>query len=179
MNEYRETDEMTTEQEQAEGFVIDNDKKAEWALKEIKAAQAEHDRLERLIADSMAELDEKRKENDKQLERNTSFLKWALAEYMESVTCKETKTQKTYQLLTGKLVKKNPTLDYVRDDDTLLAWCNDNMPDAIKIKTSVDWQNLKPLLTVTDGGTVCTAAGEIVEGVSVEERPAKFDIKFS
>ena len=55
----RETAEDYFEKETPEGFTISDDKTAEWALKKIKAAQAEHDRLMDLVTAERDELNEK------------------------------------------------------------------------------------------------------------------------
>lgn len=166
------------EQLEAQGFVIDNDSKAEWALKKIKAAQYEHDRLEDLIAAEHEVLTEKKRKIDEQLSRETGYLKYMLNQYMDSVNCKETKTQRTYQLLTGKLVRKVGGIDYIRDDEQLLIWARANRPGCIKIKESLDWAGFKKELTVEEDGTVITSDGEVLEAVRAEKKEDTFDIKF-
>ena len=56
-------------------FVIDSDEKAEWALKKIREAEDEHERLIALVEQERAALDEKKARFDAALERDTAFLK--------------------------------------------------------------------------------------------------------
>lgn len=175
------TDELWTEAEEAQdgSFAIDNDDKAEWALKKIKDAQAEHSRLTALIDKEEERLRRAREAADKALENGTSHLKFLLSCYMQTVKGKETKTQKSYQLLTGKLVYKYGGTEYVKDDEELLNWTALNKPEYIKTKSSVDWANLKKELIVTESGEVIDSSGEILECVRAEKKPDKLDIKFT
>ena len=114
IEELDEQYEQTEPEAAIEGdFIIDNDSKAEWALKKIKAAQDEHDRLIALADEEEDRLKVKRAKIDSKLETDTSYLKFLLSKYIDTVTCKETKTQKSYQLLTGKKI---------------LAWMNLPLP---------------------------------------------------
>lgn len=160
-----------------QGFVIDNDSKAEWALKKIKEAYDEHDRLMALVVEQEVLLERKEKALDEKLEKDTNYLKHLLNQYMDDVKCKETKTQKSYQLLTGKLVRKQGTVAFEKDEDALLEWTKQNRPNLIKIKASVDWAELKKELTI-NGEEIITADGEILECVKAEQKPDSFDIKW-
>ena len=106
-----------------QGFVVDNDRAAEWCLKKIKEEQEEHARLQAIIDDEFAELAKKQEEINKRLENKTAYLKRLLYLYFEKVPHKETKTQETYKLLSGSLVFKKPSISIVRpDNDQLVAY---------------------------------------------------------
>ena len=160
------------------GFCVDNDSKAEWAIKKIKEAQDEHDRLLALVIEEEQLLQAKKEQIDKRLDSDTAYLRSLLMAYMESVKCKETQTQKSYQLLTGKLIRKKGTIDYIRDEEKLLEWTKQNKPDLVKAKYSVDWSTLKKTLTVTPKGEVITDDGELLDCITTEVKPDKFEIKF-
>ncbi len=159
-------------------FLIDSDTKAEWALKKIKEAQDEHDRLLALVIEEEQLLQAKKEQIDKRLDSDTAYLRSLLMAYMEGVKCKETQTQKSYQLLTGKLIRKKGTIDFIRDEDKLLEWTKQNKPDLVKAKYSVDWSTLKKTLTVTPKGEVITDEGEMLDCITTEVKPDKFEIKF-
>lgn len=179
IEEYDEQYEQTKPETAIEGdFVIDNDSKAEWALKKIKEAQDEHDRLIALADEEEEHLKVKRAKIDSKLETDTSYLKYLLSKYIDTVTCKETKTQKSYQLLTGKVVRKYGGIDYKRDEEKLLAWTSLYKPEFVKVKSSVDWAGLKKELTALDSGEVVTAEGEVLDCITAERQPDKIEIKF-
>ena len=179
IEELDEQYEQTEPEAAIEGdFIIDNDSKAEWALKKIKAAQDEHDRLIALADEEEDRLKVKRAKIDSKLETDTSYLKFLLSKYIDTVTCKETKTQKSYQLLSGKVVRKYSGIDYKRDEEKLLAWTSLYKPEFVKVKSSVDWAGLKKELTALDSGEVVTAEGEILDCITAERQPDKIEIKF-
>lgn len=179
----RDWDELQSDENKNEAhskdFEIDSDTKAEWAIRKVKEAQDEHDRLMALVEAEEERLKERRKQIDDKLNSDTSYLKWLLAMYMNSVKCKETKTQKSYQLLSGKLVYKYGGIDYQKDEEKLLAWVGLNRPEFVKVKSSVDWAGLKKELTVTEAGEVVTADGELLDFITTERKPNSMDIKFS
>ena len=71
---------------ETEGFVIDTDAKAEWALSKIKEARADRDAWIKWYENKILEITE-------QTDFNTMNLERMLADYFESVPHKKTKTQ--------------------------------------------------------------------------------------
>lgn len=161
-------------------FIIDSDSKAEWALKKIREAEDEHTRLMSLIDQEQQSLDERKAAFDKALERETEYLKYALNQYMRTVPCKATKTQESYQLLSGKLIRKKPAVDYEVDNERLTNWLRENKRDDL-LKVAPRWADVKKLLTAdpVSGAATITDTGELVDGVTAIETPEKFTIKFN
>ena len=67
-------------EEQQEGFKIDSDSKAEWAVKRIKEAEREQNRLLALVDEERAELDVREKEILDNYAQKTDGLKAMLEE---------------------------------------------------------------------------------------------------
>ena len=167
-----------------ERFTITDDSKAEWAIGKIRDAAEEHDRLMALVEEKEQQLKEKRTEIESRFERETSYLRHLLEEYMQTVKVKSTKTQDTYQLLSGKLVRKHPTVNYEVDSDKLLDWLEKNgKADMIKVTVSTKpaWAEIKKLLVgdTETGLAVIESTGECVDGVKAVETPGSFDIKLA
>ena len=169
------------EEEANQHFTITDDSAAEWALGKIKEAAEERDRLMALVEEKKAALDEQADKITVRYERDTNYLRYLLQQYMGSVKCKSTKTQDTYQLLTGKLVRKHATTSYEVDKDKLLGWLKENRrDDLIKVETSVRWADVKKLITGNPDTGLCVMGdtGEVLEGVTAVQTPEKFEIKF-
>jgi len=163
-----------------ETFVIDNDQKADWALKKIKAERTELERIKELAEAEIAELEQKIKDEQEASERRCSYLLAALELYFDSVEHKHTKTQESYKLLHGTLVRKAGGVDYLRDDDKLTGWMQEHdYDDMVTIKTSPQWGNFKRLLSADPETGVVTVAetGEVVDGLKAVQKPDTFDIK--
>lgn len=163
-------------------FVIDSDEKAEWALKKIREAEDEHERLIALVEQERAALDEKKARFDAALERDTAFLKAALDGYMKTVKCKESKTQESYQLLSGKLIRKKAGVDFDVDSEALAGWLRESgREDLLAVTVKPMWGEIKKRLAADpeSGAVVIAETGEVVEGVTAVEKPEAFTIKFN
>lgn len=155
-----------------EGFVIDTDAKAEWALGKIRAARADRDRMIAWYNDKIREITE-------QTESETAYLEGMLSGYfhMTEQAHKRTKTTESYSLPSGKLMLKKQNPEYKRDDKAVIAWLKDNkLPQYVKVTESLDWAALKAA-TGTIGGKVVTEDGEIIPGIEVTEREEKFVVE--
>lgn len=168
---------LTEVQEENEQFEITDDKTAEWALKKILAAKRERARLTELIEAEREELDRKQEQIEKRYDAATAFLYSKLALYLDTVECKKTKTQETYQLLSGKLVRKFAKVKLVPDKSALLEWCKENAPDCIKHTEEAVWSEAKSKFDIVGDSVFCTETGECVDCVKIEETPMTFDVK--
>jgi tellurite resistance-related uncharacterized protein len=160
-----------------ERFVIDNDKKADWAIEKIKDERAEFERLRKIALDRIAELNQRVEELQARTDRRTGNLKALLMDYMQTVKpTKQTKTQTQYELLSGKLVWKKQQPLYERDETALLSWAKANAPDMVQTKESVTWGDLKKLTTLDGEKVVLAETGEIVDGVVAVPREDVFEV---
>ena len=167
-------------EEQQEGFKIDSDSKAEWAVKRIKEAEREQNRLLALVDEERAELDVREKEILDNYAKKTDGLKALLEEYLRAQYAKEeareTNTQITYQLLSGKLVYKKSGMELKQNADVLVNWCKEHLPDAVKVTYTPKWAEIKKNIKVVDGVPVYAPTGEVVDGVEETYVASKFNV---
>lgn len=161
-----------------ERFVIDNDKKADWAIEKIKDERAEFDRLKKIALDRIAELNQRVKELQERTDRRTGNLEALLVEYFQTVKpTKVTKTQAQYELLSGKLVMKHQQPEYVLDDAQMVSWAKAAAPAYIKVKESINWAELKKLTTTNGESVVLAKTGEVIPGITAKARPDVFEVQ--
>ena len=162
-----------------EGFVIDSDAKAAWALQKIKEKRDDRDEWVAWYEDKIAEI-------KAQTDFDTMNLERMLAEYFGKVKHRVTKTQEIYALKNGKLILKKQNPEYKRDDKTAIAWLKENGGGQfVKVKEELDWSSLKDASGVVDGkvifGETITEDGEVVQvavpGIEVIEREDKFVVE--
>lgn len=159
-----------------ERFIIDGDKKADWAIGKIKEEQENTNRLRLIAMSKIAELQCRIKELDERTERRTGNLKALLMDYMQTVKpTKQTKTQTQYELLSGKLVWKKQQPLYERDEAALLNWAEQTIPELVKVKKEVSWADLKKRADVS--GDNLLLDGEVIPGVTVIEREDVFEVQ--
>lgn len=165
------------EEEIQEEFTIDNDVKAEWALKKIQEETVEAQRYINVCDSMILDYKSKAESTKQKLANQTSYLESKLRQYFETVKHKYSKTQETYDLPSGKLILKNPTKNFVVDEDNLVKWLKENnLDDLVKTKETPNWEGFKKTITVVDNKVV-TADGEIVDSITVSETPATFKVK--
>ena len=157
-------------------FIIDNDEKAEWALKKIAEERKEAQRYIDVCRSMILEYEEKIRKEEERLNKKTSYLESKLQEYFLSVKHKSTKTQKVYKLPSGTLKLRYRQPEFKRDEEKLLSWLKENkMLDFIKVKETPNWAELKKNVKIS-GNRAVAEDGQIVEGVEVIERPPVFEI---
>lgn len=155
---------------ETEGFVIDTDKKAEWALRKIREARADRDTLVEWYKAKIKEITE-------QTEFDTMNLKRMLADYFATVPHKVTKAQEYYKLPGGKFGMKTQNPEYKRDDKAVIEWAKANgLTQFVKAKEELNWSGLKDATAVFEGRIV-TEDGEIVPGVEVIDREPEFFVE--
>ena len=140
-------------------------RKAELAVgmvdKEIEAVQQE-----------LAALEARRKEILEPLQEEMKYLEANLTAYHRQQL--EQGGDKTIKLPWATLKSQKKPQDYIRDDDRLLGWVQDNAADYVKVSTSVAWGELKKQLVVAGGKVRLKDTGEVVEGVE----PKPIEISF-
>jgi len=160
-------------------FTIDNDKLAEWALKKIREEKEEFERIKALAEEIIAEANFKIEQARKRYEANNAFLTGKLAEYFEKVPKKATKTQETYRLLSGTLIRKFTTVKPTPDKEKLTQWLKANgYTEYIKTIEEPIWGEFKKLISTEGNIPIIKDTGEIVEGVTLVETPPEFKIRF-
>ena len=153
-------------------FTVKDDSTAQWCMKKIREAEADR-------AMWKAHYDAQMEKVNEAADESVAYFTAKLEAYFEQVPHKATKTQESYTLPGGKLIRKQQQPKYSTDDETLVPWLEENfMGQLVKVKKSADWAGLKKVLNLTpDGAHMATDEGEIVPGVLVEQRPAVFQVE--
>lgn len=168
-------------QEEQQGWRIESDVMADWAIEKIKFYRAELERKKRLAEEKKRQIDEWLKSEQEKAERHIAFFEQKLYEYFMSLDpslLQKSKTQVKYELFSGtlKLKKQNPIIE--RDNEVLLGWLEQvGLTDYIKIKKEPNWAELKKNVEISGNRAVYKDTGEIIPGVKVEPQPDKFIVE--
>lgn len=159
------------EEEQDEAFVVDDDQKADWAVRRIRELEADTKKWKEYYAEQLKRVTE---QND----NSVMYFKGLLASYFAHVPHKFTKTAESYSLPSGTLRLKQQQPEYVREDESkIIEWAQKNVPDVVETVTQLRWADLKKL-GKADGETfIMTETGEVVPGIKVLARPNTFEIE--
>ena len=158
--------------DQPEEFTVTDDATAQWCVKKIREAEETKEMWRKHYDEQFAKV-------TAASDASIAYMTAKLEEYFLTVPHKATKTQESYALPGGKLLRKKQQPKFDTDDEALIPWLkSSNMNQFIKIKESTDWAGLKKLVTISpDGEHVMTEDGEIVPGVNVTIRPDIFKVE--
>lgn len=157
-------------------FKIDSPQKADWAIEKIKTAQQRYDIFIQVLDTKKQELKEQEEEAKKTLESETSFLIEKLGKYIETLPCKETKTQKSFTFPAGKVIKKYPKYKFDYDEKGLIAQLENT--EFVESIQKLKWETLKKKIGMAENGKIfLEETGEILDAVKVVEESEKVVIK--
>ena len=157
-------------------FVIDTPEKADWAIEKIKERQAQRDIYIQAAEARVGELEQKIQEEKDKCGQDNAYLLFALNDYLDMVPAKETKTMRQLALPSGKIVRKLAKLDFAHDDESLLPYLQENAPEFVELKPKAKWAEFKKYLSIQEGTVIRTDTGEVVDAVSVIEKPAVTEV---
>ncbi len=162
-------------------FRITDDGCAEWALRKIKVEKDEYDRIERLANEMIQKAQEALEKARRRYDQNTSFLTYKLSEFFDGVPHRVSKTgaKETYRLLSGQLVLKRGGAELKPDDSKLVEWLKQSgHNDMIKTEEKPTWGDFKKKLNVIGTTVVYEETGELVDGITVVDKPNTFKVEF-
>lgn len=166
--------EILTEPEKIteDGWKIENDQMADWAVKKIQSAKAELDRWTRYYNGLIENI-------SKSTESTVSFMTARLREYFDKVPHKETKTTEKYPLPSGELILKKPKTVLAHDDVTLLEWLKKNgFSEFVKVTEKPDWAGIKKRLIEDSNGVICDSeTGLVCDVVKSEMSEPDFEVR--
>lgn len=168
--------------EQREPFVIDNQEKAAWAMRKlakIRQKQAENTSTAKAMTDELNSeiqrtLDWLRGVNQEEEDSASYFVGGLEAYYWKQM--EDNPKSKTVKLPHGQLKSKVQQPEYIKDDEALLLWAKEFRLDAVKVKETVDWAAVKKDVKLVNDVPVDSSTGAVIDGVTVTERPPKFEI---
>lgn len=152
-----------------EEWEIRDDHAAEWAVDMIRQAEADTRKWETHFA---AQLEKIRQKNQDTVQLMTRKLE----QYFVTLPRKRTKTQESYQLPTAKLVRKAQQPTYTRNNAELLPYLKANAPELVEVTESPMWGELKKRIVTLGGQAILAETGEVIPGVTVEERAPAFGV---
>ena len=158
------------EAQEEEALEVRTEIEAKWQIERRKKVVDDRDEL---IAYFKQQIEDVKADSEYKL----GLIDRALRAYFNSKPHQKTKTTEYIKLPNGKLVLKKQDPEFKRDEAKVIEWLKKNNGTAyIKVTESLDWAQLKKDTSVLKDKIV-TVDGEIVPGVEVVERDAKFAVE--
>lgn len=153
--------------EEQERFRIETKDQAAWALRKLSKLQAEQEENRQVAQIEIERISSWLEEENETIKNQANFFEYLLEEYFLKLRQDDPK-RKTVKLPHGALKMRKQQPRYLYDEEQLLPWAKENLPDAVQVKETVAKNLLKKYIKET---------GEVVPGVEIEERPEKFSVE--
>lgn len=164
----RDLNEHLQEQESDEQFVIDSDRKADWALRTIREQEARIEQVKRFAQERKDEIDSWAETATTRETNSIAYLTGLLEGYHRSQFAVNPRL-KTIKLPAGELQLRKAQPQYARDNHKLTEWLDTHRPELIKITKTPNWVEAKKAFRVAGRHLVDPTTGAIVDGVEVHE----------
>ena len=164
----------TTEEDAKEEFKVESIEQANWAFRKLRAINTKAREIKDIGAAEKARIEEWEKKELAILENSTEFFEGLLVEYL--IRQKEVDPKFKISTPYGKVSSRKQQPKWNYEDEKVLEWLKANDTELIRIKEEVNKAELKKKYKVV-GNEVVTKDGEIVEGITIEERPDSINIK--
>lgn len=155
-----------------EGFVVDTDQKADWAIRKLAAVRKKQTENEAIFNAEVTRITEWLSTVNTALQRDALYFEAVLRPY---ALTQRTEGRKSITLPHGtiKTTAGLPKIEF-KDESAFIEWAKANDPTLLKVKTDIDKTAVKAL--ITEEGVVISTQGEIIAGVEVI--PAETSVKF-
>lgn len=162
-----------------ESFKIDDEQKANWALRKIKQHQ---EQIKENNALAQAEIDKieawNQQENDK-AQQSIDYFQGLLAKYAMDKREQDPKF-KSLKLPNGNIGFRKKPKKWNYQDDILLETLKQNqLTDFIRVKEQPDKSQIKKAFEVVGDKVINPETGEVLEGITVEDQEEDFSVKVS
>ena len=160
--------------QEKERFKIENLEAANWAFRKLAAIERKKKEIQELANKEIERIKAWQEQEERGLDNSKEFFEGLLTEYFAREREKDPKFKISTPYGKVSARKQQPKWNY--DEDKLVKWLKENNQDLIRIKYEPDKNEIKKTYKIV-GTNVVTEDGEIVEGITVEERPEKVTIK--
>ena len=165
---------MEEDTHKKERFKIENLEAANWAFRKLAAIEKKRKEINDLANKEIERIKAWQEQEERGLDSSKEFFEGLLTEYFAREREKDPKFKISTPYGKVSARKQQPQWNY--DEDKLVKWLKENNQDLIRIKYEPDKNEIKKTYKIV-GTNVVTGDGEIVEGITVEERPEKITIK--
>lgn len=158
---------------------ITDDATADWWIERKREELNDVERLEKQIQEKIDFYTQRLAAVQRQKEFIIEQRDSKLIEYFESIPeeqKRKTKTLVKYQLPTGTLQKKIKAPKYIRNDEELIKYAEQNAPDYIEVQKKLKWGEFKKQTKVVNGQVIDANTGEVLP-ITLEEQAPVFEVK--
>ena len=157
-----------------ERFKIKNLDSANWAFRKLAAINEKEKEIRELTNKEIKRIQDWAKEDLDKLNDSKEFFNYLLEEHYREQRAIDPK----YKLSTpyGKVTSRKQQPEWIYDNEKVVEWLLKNDKDLVRVKYEPSKTDIKKKYQIT-GSNVVTEDGEIVDGITVEEREDSISVK--
>src|SRR5690625_2507636 len=159
------------------GFIVDNEQKANWALRKIKELQQEIEDNTRLAEKEIDKIERWKTKQNEQLADSVLYFESLLNDYAARKRA-EDPNFKSMSLPNGRIGyrKQQPRWNY--DDETLLKYLErTELDELIRVSKAPNKAEIRKQFEVVGDKVINTETGEVVEGIDIVHRDEVFNVR--
>lgn len=159
-----------------DGWVIENEQAAAWAMRKLAEIERERARAEEVATAEIERIKAWTAEQDRKAAEKSAYFEAAIQAFYDRKLEEDPK----YTLKTpdGSASYRKQPAKWEYDDAAVIAYMQERgMKAFLREKVELAKAELKKAVQVVDGQAV-DANGEIIDGIRVTEQPQKFAVKF-
>lgn len=165
------------EQVNEEGFKVEDEQQANWALRKIKDLQTQKNENIALAESEISKIEAWLEQENGKLDNSIEYFQGLLAEYAMKQR-EENPKFKSMKLPYGIVRFRKQQPKWVYDDELLLKSLKEqDAEELIRVKEEPNKQAIKKLFVVENGKLYNPGTGEFIEGVEIIERDEVFEVK--
>jgi len=167
------------EETEKESFAVTDDSKANWALRKIGQLNDQINDNNALAQSEIDKIEQWNKEVNVSAGNSIDYFQSLLAQYAADKKAEDPKF-KSLKLPNGNFGfrKRQPKWNY-DNDKVVQALERAEMTDLIRVKKEPAKADIKKAFSVNDGQVINPLTGEVIEGITIEEQPDRFNVKVS
>jgi Bacteriophage Mu Gam like protein len=150
----------------ADRFVVDDDTKADWALRTLAQLDVRKRERAACVAAEIERLQAWQAHEDRQTERFATYLTTLLRPYDDQLKAegKVSDRHRSYRLPHGTLTARQAPIAWEVDEATLLAWAEATHPETlVRVKKAPAWNVIKPQLIPARDDPLAEATMEMID----------------
>ncbi len=157
-----------------ERFAIKDLDSANWAFRKLAAIERKRKEIQELADREIERIKNWQQQEEEGLNNSKEFFEGLLTEYF----VRQRELDPKFKLSTpyGRVSSRKQQPKWIYDNDKVVEWLKENDKELIRVKYEPDKREIKKKYEVV-GNTVVTEDGEIVEGITIENRPDSINIK--
>ncbi|HLO11131.1 MAG TPA: host-nuclease inhibitor Gam family protein [Pseudoneobacillus sp.] len=178
---FPEAEETIEDAQPGKGVNVKDDIQADTMIEKVKELRREKERFETIYQGKKAMLDAQFGGKIDSLGKQEEYYTKALEDYFNSLpesTFKESKSSKSYKLLSGTLRTKQQNPEFSFDDSVVTDWLEKHGGEKyVKVTKSINKTELKKAIIIDGDNVVFADNHEVVPGAAITKRANKFIVE--